>query len=83
MQALPQSWLTILGIQFENILLNNLESVIAILNIPPQEVVTAGPYLQTETKSRKKCQIDLLIQTRYNQLYVCEIKFSKGSVEKK
>ena len=40
-------------------------------------MITAAPYLQTETKLRQKCQIDLLIQTKYDQLYVIEIRFSK------
>ena len=53
---------------------------IKFLNILPHEVVAAGQYLQTETNQRKKCQIDLMIQTRYNQLYVCEIKFAKSEV---
>ena len=33
------------------------------------------------TNTREKCQIDLLIQTKYNQLYVCEIKFSKTELQ--
>ena len=82
-QALPVSWLSVMGIQFENLVLNNLNRVIEILKILPHEVITAGPYLQTETKNRKKCQIDLLIQTKYNQLYVCEVKFSKVLLGKK
>ena len=79
-KGLPASWLSIMGLQFENLVLNHLGDIIQFLNIPPQEVVAAGQYLQTETKQRKKCQIDLMIQTRYNQLYVCEIKFAKGEV---
>jgi uncharacterized protein len=77
LKGLPTSWLTIMGLQFENLVLNNISKVIELLGIPPNEIVAAGPYLQTKTKTRDKCQIDLLIQTKYNQLYVCEIKFSK------
>ena len=43
-------------------------------------IVAAGQYLQTESKQRKKCQIDLMIQTKYNQLYICEIKFAKSEI---
>jgi len=79
-KGLPISWLTIMGLQFENLVLNHLSDIIKILNIFPQEVIAAGQYLQTETKQHKKCQIDLMIQTRYNQLYICEIKFSKEKI---
>ncbi len=82
LKGLPTSWLSIMGLQFENLVLNNLPKVIELLRIPPNEVVAAGQYLQTKTKTRDKCQIDLLIQTKYSQLYVCEIKFSKTELGK-
>ena len=72
-----------MGLQLENLILNNLPRIIDLLHIPPQEIISAGPYLQTETTHRQKCQIDLLIQTKYNQLYVCEVKFAKGAVAEK
>lgn len=76
-KGLPVSWLSIMGLQFENLVLNNLDRIITLLNIPSNELIAASPYLQTQTKNRKKCQIDLLIQTKFNQLYICEIKFAK------
>ncbi|NGX52533.1 MAG: hypothetical protein KR126chlam5_00836 [Candidatus Anoxychlamydiales bacterium] len=76
-KGLPSSWLSIMGLQFENLVLNNLDRIISLLNIPANEITAASPYLQTQTKNRKKCQIDLLIQTKFNQLYICEIKFAK------
>lgn len=79
---LPTAWLSIMGIQFENLILNNLNKVIDHLKIPKEEIVTAGPYLQTETRVRQKCQIDLMIHTKYNQLYVCEVKFLKGLIDR-
>ncbi|NGX51558.1 MAG: hypothetical protein K1060chlam2_01428 [Chlamydiae bacterium] len=69
------NWSTILGFQFENLVLNNLPTLYRLLKISPYDVVCAGPYLQTQTEKRKKCQIDLLIQTRHHNLYICEIKF--------
>ena len=72
------NWSIILGFQFENLVLNNLSSIYKLLKISPYDIVSAGPFLQTKTKSREKCQIDLLIQTKHHNLYVCEIKF-KGS----
>ena len=32
------------------------------------------------SKRHKGCQIDYLIQTKYNSLDLCEIKFSKGKI---
>jgi len=81
-KTLPISWLSIMGYQFENLVLNNFHKVIELLNIPSHEIVTMGPYFQTQTSQRKQCQIDLMIQTKYNQLYVCEVKFEKGEIEK-
>ena len=48
-----------------------------ILDIPLDSVMQANPFLQTQTTRRKKCQIDFLIQTKGETLYVCEIKFKK------
>lgn len=79
-KGMPISWFSILGCQFENLVLNNLPKFVQLLNIPLHEIVAAGPYLQTETAKRKKCQIDLLIQTKFQQLYLCEVKFSKGEI---
>lgn len=80
-KGLPPSWFSLMGLQFENLILNNFNRIIELLNIPAQEIIAAGPYLQTETSHRKKCQIDLMIQTRYNQLYICEVKFAKGMLD--
>jgi hypothetical protein len=37
--------------------------------------------MQRKTGRSKGCQIDYLIQTRYNNLFVCEIKFSKNRID--
>ena len=70
---LPE-WPTIMGLQFENLVLNNLSSIQHILQISSSSILSAAPYFQNETKRHKSCQIDLLIQCRYS-IYVCEIKF--------
>ena len=75
LESLP-GWETILGFQLENLVLNNLDHVLAKLGIPPEGVVSASPYFQNQTARQKACQIDLLIQTR-GALHVCEIKFRK------
>ena len=73
-------WETIMGLQFENLVMNNLKELCKILKIDTQEIVTAGPFFQRTTKRQKGCQIDLLIQTRHNTLYLCEVKFSTKEI---
>lgn len=70
------NWYSIMGLQFQNLVLNNLAPRLKILKIPGESVISASPYLQKKTKRQEACQIDLMIQTRYS-LYICEIKFRK------
>ena len=79
-EGLPPAWNSILGLSFENLVLNNKRLLFELLKIKPQDIILASPYYQTQTLSRKGCQIDLLIQTKFNTLYVCEIKFEKNSI---
>ncbi|MBB70987.1 MAG: ATPase [Legionellales bacterium] len=73
-------WSTIAGLQMENLILNNRALIQAELGISQQEIICDNPYTQRATKARKGCQIDYLIQTRFNTLYVCELKYSKDPV---
>jgi uncharacterized protein len=75
----PQ-WHSIMGLQFENLVLNNRPAIYKMLGIKLADFQFGGPYFQTTTEKRRGCQVDLLIQTRSNTLYVCEIKFKKGEV---
>ncbi len=80
MENLPSGWESILGLQFENLVINNRKSLHRLLQIPASEVVFSNPYLQRETKLIPGCQIDYMVQTKFNVLYVCEIKFSKHEI---
>lgn len=77
---LPQ-WATIMGLQFENLVLNHRNKIYETLNINKEEIIYDNPFFQRPTKGKTGCQIDLLIQTRFNTLYLCEIKFSKMPIE--
>ncbi|MFA6037354.1 MAG: ATP-binding protein [Legionellales bacterium] len=72
------NWDIIMGLQFENLVLNNRLALWKLLKIQPEEIICDNPYFQRKTERIKGCQIDYLIQTKYNTLYVCEIKFSKN-----
>ena len=70
------AWSTIMGLQFENLVLNNFHKTFELLCIDPHDVTYDNPFFQRHTQSQAGCQIDYLIQTRFNTLYVCEVKFS-------
>lgn len=74
-------WETIMGFQFENLVLNNFKEVCQLLKIDIRDIVMAGPFFQRKTKRKKGCQIDLLIQTRQQTLYLCEIKFYASEIK--
>jgi len=75
LEDLPE-WDTIVGFQFENLVLNNLSAIQHLLQISSSSVLSAAPYFQNKTKRTEACQVDLLIQCRY-AIYVCEIKFGQ------
>ncbi len=77
---LPSGWFSILGLQFENLVINSAQILHQLLEISPDEILFAGPYLQTARMRRKGCQVDYLIQTRFNCLYLCEVKFKTGRI---
>ncbi|MDF3034409.1 MAG: hypothetical protein K0R76_1363 [Alphaproteobacteria bacterium] len=79
LSTLP-GWDTIMGLQFENMVIKNRKTLHQILGINSDEIIQDGPYFQRQTTKRQGCQIDYLIQTKYNSFTVCEIKFSKNPV---
>ena len=71
-----------MGYQLENLVLSNSSQIHQILGISPGDIINHGPFFQTETSTRKGCQIDYLIQTKYNNLYVIEIKFKDDKIDR-
>lgn len=78
----PPNWSSILGLQFENLVLNNRKVLYQLLSIPIEEVLIDNPFYQLKTKTYPGCQIDYLIQTKFQNLYICEIKFQKDTIKK-
>src|SRR6202011_4920752 len=62
LENLPD-WSSIMGLQFENLVLNNLKQIVEKLEISPESLQSASPYFQNPTKSHPGCQVDLLLQT--------------------
>jgi hypothetical protein len=75
-------WQSMSGLQFENLVLNNRELLHQALCINPADIVANGSYFQRKTNRQKGCQIDYLIQTKYNTLFACEIKFTLNTIGK-
>ncbi len=76
LDALP-GWDSILGLQFENLVLNNADALIEALGLDRSLIISAAPYRKQmrrcSSSSDGGCQIDLLLQLK-QALYVVEVK---------
>lgn len=73
-------WGSIMGFQFENLVLHNRKFIFEILGLRREDILFDNPYIQNATKQQRGCQIDYLIHTRYKMLFLCEIKFSRDPI---
>lgn len=80
LSALP-AWDSVIGLQFENLVLNNRKFIWQKLKLDPNDILTDNPYFQNKTQRHKGCQIDYLIKTKHSHLYACEVKFSRNEVK--
>jgi hypothetical protein len=67
-------------LQLEALLLQNRPLLLQKLGISPVDIVRSGPYRQTKTTNQQGCQIDYLVQTKTNSLFICEFKFKKREI---
>lgn len=77
---LMPGWHSIMGLQFENLILNNRKAILELLNVDPADIIYDNPYFQRKTKERGGCQIDYMIHNRFGTCYVCEVKFSHEEI---
>ncbi len=77
--SLP-AWDCVMALQFENLVSHNRKILWKMIGVPLEEIVMDGPFFQKPAARREGCQVDYMIQTRFNTLYVCEVKFSKNSI---
>ena len=77
--SLPE-WNAMMGLQFENLVLNSRRQLHELLRIDPQDIINENPFYQRKTQRHAGCQIDYLVQTRFGGLYICEIRFSREPV---
>ena len=74
-------WNSMMGFQFESLVLKNRKLIQEKLRLAPEDIIADDIYYQRKTKQLPGCQIDYLIQTRVNTLFVCEIKFSQNELK--
>ena len=72
MSAMP-GWETILGLAFENLVVNNYRELLPHLHLEGTLITSAAPYSRKPSRDRPGCQVDLLLQSR-RSLYFVEIK---------
>lgn len=77
-----KNWSAMMGLQIENLILQNRALIQKALDISPQAIICDNPFFQRSNAKKPGCQIDYLIQTQFNTLYLCEIKFSKNPIQK-
>ncbi|MCX6990690.1 MAG: hypothetical protein NTX49_06490 [Chlamydiae bacterium] len=77
---LLSSWSSVMGFQFENLVLSNRKIIHEVLGIDVSEIVNDNPFFQRKTKNKSGCQIDYFIQTKFGTCYLCEVKFSSKEV---
>lgn len=66
-------WETIMGLQFENLVVNDLAALCPLIGLEGRLVTSAAPYARRKTASAPGVQVDLLIQTP-KSMYVVEAK---------
>ena len=69
-------WDVILGLQFQNMILNHVNDLFVHLGLEASLVLSAAPYVQNATKENQGCQIDLLIRAE-RMLMIVEVKRRK------
>jgi uncharacterized protein len=68
-----QAWDTIVGLQFESLVLANQDALLAKTGLTQVPIINAGPFFQAKTSLTPGCQIDLLLRTKQS-IYVFEVK---------
>ena len=81
--AMLPGWESVMGLQFENLIVNNAMSLVPHLHLGNSIVESAAPYRnarKTADGRREGCQVDLLVQTPMTA-YVVEIKRKRREID--
>ena len=77
--GLLPGWDAMMGLQFENLVLNNFAALAPLMNLEGKLIVSAAPFRCTRTSRGGGVQIDLLVQTE-GTAHVVEIKRTRGEL---
>ena len=77
--GLLPGWDAMMGLQFENLVLNNFAALAPLANLDGKLVVSAAPFRCTRTDRGGGVQVDLLVQTE-GSAHVVEIKRTRGEL---
>ncbi len=77
-----RGWNSIIALQFESLICNNLELLLKRLRVAKHDVIFSNPYFQRKTARLNPLQIDYLIQVKQDTVYICEIKFNRNLIQK-
>ena len=69
-----------IGLQLEQLLLQNQKILLDSIGINPSDIVASGPFRQSSTTTKVGCQIDYLVQTTTKNLFICEFKFKRREI---
>ncbi len=72
LENLPE-WNAILGLQFENLVVNNFRSLLPALHLEGVQIFSAAPFRKVRKSADRGVQVDLLVQTR-KAVVMVEIK---------
>ena len=72
LENLPE-WNAILGLQFENLVVNNFRSLLPALHLEGVQIFSAAPFRKARKSADRGVQVDLLVQTR-KAVVLVEIK---------
>lgn len=81
LNSLPE-WDSIMGFQFENLILNNRKYIQDALKLRSEDIIVENLFFQKRNRDHPGCQIDYMVQAKFGTIYVCEIEFSKNKIEK-
>jgi hypothetical protein len=62
------------------LVVNNKQYLFETIGIRHEDIICENPFFQKKTARYAGCQIDYMIQTKFETLYVCEVKFSKTPI---
>ena len=72
LEQLP-GWEAIMGLQFENLVLNNIKALCPLIGLEGKLITSAAPYSRRRSDDSAGVQVDLLIQTP-KSVYLVEVK---------